>query len=112
MRLFEGTPFDRPPRCERCDELEEDCQCPPEKAPRTPPEKQIARVGSEKRKKGKFVPTVRDLVDEGDHLPELLTALKSACGAGGTLRDGVLELQGDRREQVSHLLRERGYRVR
>ena len=51
MRLFEGTPFDRPPTCERCGQLESNCTCPPLAPPRIPPEKQTARLSVEKRKK-------------------------------------------------------------
>lgn len=38
----------------------------------------------------------------------LARALKSACGAGGTVRDGALELQGDHRDKVEAALRARG----
>ena len=112
MRLFEGTPFDRPPRCERCDELEEDCRCEPEPPPRIPPEKQTARIGVEKRKRGKVVTVVRDLPEEGNDLPGLLTRLKSTCGAGGTLKDGVLEVQGDQLDTVRKALSDIGFRVK
>lgn len=112
MRLFAGTEFDRPPRCERCGELEEECQCPPAPPPRTPPEKQTARLAVEKRKKGKQVTVVRGLAPEGDHLPELLTKLKSACGAGGTVKEDVIEIQGRQIDRVREVLAQLGYRVR
>lgn len=112
MRLFQGTPFDRPPRCEQCGELEENCRCPPPAEPRTPPEKQTLRLALEKRKGNKLVTVIRGLADEGTHLPELLTRLKSACGAGGTLQAGVLEIQGDQRERMSTLLSGLGYRLK
>lgn len=110
MRLFEGTPFDRPPHCERCGLLEAECQCPPPPAPRTPPEQQTARLAIEKRKKGKMVTVIRGLVVD-DALPELLTTLKTACGAGGTLKDDELEIQGEHLERVRQKLRDLGYRV-
>ena len=112
MRLFEGTPFDRPPKCERCDELEEDCVCPPEPPPRIPPEKQTARLAVEKRKKGKLVTVLRGLPQEGNDLPELLSQLKSSCGAGGTLKDETLEIQGDHLDRFRELLQQIGYRVK
>lgn len=112
MRLFEGTPFDRPPRCERCGELESDCQCPPEAPVRVPPEKQTARLCVEKRKKGKTVTVIRGLTETDNDLPALLTRLQSACGAGGTLRDGVLEVQGKQLERVRDTLQSIGYRVK
>ena len=61
MRLFEGTPFDIPPTCERCKNPEAECDCPPEEPQRVwvEPHKQQAQVTVEKRKKGKIVTVVR-----------------------------------------------------
>ncbi|HAA67914.1 MAG: translation initiation factor [Pirellulales bacterium] len=112
MRLFEGTAWDRPPRCDRCDELEENCQCPPPGKTLTPPAKQTARLALEKRKRGKLVTTIRGLPPEENELPDLLTQLKDACGAGGTLKDDWIELQGDHRPRVRELLARIGYRIR
>ena len=112
MRLFEGTQWDRPPRCERCGELEEDCACPPPPRQLTPPAQQTARLAVEKRKRGKLVTVVRGLPAEENDLPALLARLKTACGAGGTLKEDLLEIQGDHQERVRALLIEIGYRVR
>lgn len=109
MRLFAGTKFDIPPRCDRCGALEEECQCPP---PRIPPESQIVRLVIEKRKKGKVVTALRGLSAVGNDLPDLLRQLKSACGAGGTIKDDVIELQGDHLKHASEILSAIGYRVR
>jgi translation initiation factor 1 len=114
MRLFEGTPWDRPPRCERCGALETDCRCPPPPpaAPvYKPPAQQRARVMVEKRAKGKLVTVVRGLAAADNDLPDLLTRLKTACGAGGTVKDDTLEIQGDHQRRVATLLAEIGYRV-
>ena len=114
MRLFEGTQFDRPPKCERCGELESVCRCPPAAPPppvRIAPEKQTAKVAVEKRKKGKQVTVVRGLRAAENDLPALLTRLKTSCGAGGTVKDDTLEIQGDHVERVRRELREIGYRV-
>ena len=112
MRLFEGTQWDRPPRCERCGELEENCTCPPPPKVLTPPERQTARLNVEKRKKGKVVTVVRGLPAEENDLPGLLGRLKAACGAGGTMKDDELEIQGDHLERLRGLLVDIGYRVR
>ncbi len=112
MRLFEGTPFDRPPRCVTCGELEEACVCPPPVKELTPPSKQTARIAVEKRKQGKLVTVVRGLPSNDNDLPALLTRLKSTCGAGGTLKDETLEIQGDHVDQVAKLLQGLGYKVR
>jgi translation initiation factor 1 len=112
MRLFEGTEFDRPPKCERCGELETDCQCPPEPAPKILPEKQTAKLAIEKRRKGKVVTVVRGLPEEGNDLQNLLTRLKSACGAGGSIQDGEIEIQGRQLERVRELLQKIGFKVK
>lgn len=111
MRLFEGTQWDRPPRCEQCGELEKDCCCPP--APQTliAPQTQTARVTVEKRSKGKLVTIVRGLSAEGNDLQSLLLRLKTACGAGGTLKGELLEIQGNHTDRIRELLAKIGYRV-
>lgn len=111
MRLFAGTPFDRPPKCDRCQLLESDCQCPQEKVPAKPPGKQTARIRLEKRTKGKSVTTIRDLDFAGDHLSSLLTKLKNHCGAGGTVDGDIIEVQGDHVSRIAEFLKKEGYRV-
>lgn len=110
MRLFEGTQFDLPPKCDRCGALESDCNCPPPEVQRTPPSKQTARLAIEKRRKGKQVTVVRDL-DVVD-LPDLLTILKNVCGAGGTIKDNAIEVQGKHLDRIRQTLEEIGYRIR
>ncbi len=112
MRLFEGTIFDRPPQCDVCNRLEEECICPPPEPVRVPPGKQTARLAIEKRKKGKRVTVVRGLKTEESDLPALLTRLKTACGAGGTLKDDEIEIQGDQLDRVRQTLSDMGYRVK
>ena len=111
-RLFAGTPFDRPPRCDTCGQLETECTCPPAAAPLLPPARQTARLAVEKRKKGKVVTVVRGLPVEGNDLPALLSQLKTACGAGGTLKEDVLEIQGNHLERIRDCLLEIGFKVK
>ena len=115
VRLFAGTPWDRPPTCERCGKLESECRCPPlplEPPPRVPPEKQTARVQVEHRKAGRTMTVVRGLAAADNDFAELLTKLKNACGAGGTIKDDTLEIQGAQLDRVQQTLRTLGYRVR
>jgi len=114
MRLFEGTQFDRPPTCDRCEKLESDCDCPPPEPEAIPPEKQTAKIQVEKRKKGKVVTVIRGLNEghPGNHLTDLLTRLKNACGAGGTIQESAIEIQGNHLERLKKLLKEIGYKVR
>jgi translation initiation factor 1 len=112
MRLFAGTELDRPPRCERCEKLESECECPPEPKPLLAPGKQTARLSKEKRKKGKMVTVIRGLDPDGNDLPSLLKRLKSTCGAGGTIQEESIELQGDQLDRVREELKKTGYKVK
>jgi translation initiation factor 1 len=91
--------------------LEADCVCPPPVVKITPPEKQTAKLAVEKRGKGKVVTVIRNLRDEEDHLPQLLKKIKSACGAGGTLKEGAIEIQGRQLDRVRDELAALGYRT-
>ena len=114
QRLFAGTPWDRPPTCERCGKPEAECACPPAAAPSTllPPGSQTARIRQEKRAKGKLVTVVSGLDAEANDLPGLAAQLKARCGAGGTVKDGLIELQGDQTTAAEATLQALGYRTR
>jgi translation initiation factor 1 len=58
------------------------------------------------------VTLVRGLAADEAELKALARALKAACGVGGAVRDGVIELQGEQREKIRPLLEARGYRVK
>ena len=60
---------------------------------------------------GKTVTVVTNFIGIG--LPEkeqLAKKMRNACGAGGTVKDGRIEIQGDRREVVAKILTEAGFR--
>lgn len=111
-RLFAGTTFDIPPRCDRCGELEQDCKCQPLPQQYLAPEKQTAKIRVDRRKAKRLVTVVWGLSDEESDLPSLLSQLKSACGSGGSLQGDQIELQGDHLERVKEQLCEIGYKVR
>ena len=48
----------------------------------------------------------------GAQLRELAGALKKMCGSGGTIKDGIIEIQGDHREALMLELQRRGYKVK
>ena len=114
QRLFAGTPWDRPPTCERCGRPEAECVCPPVvvEPVRLAPESQTARLRVEKRARGKVVTVVSGLEPDGNDLPALASTLKTRCGSGGTLKDGAIELQGDRLDAARDALRSLGYKTR
>ncbi len=61
---------------------------------------------------GKVVTVVGGLPANAAFLEELAAALKKACGTGGTVRPGAIELSGDVRERVRPLMAARGITVR
>ncbi len=113
-RLFAGTPWDRPPTCDRCGKLESECACPPPAAEsrRLPPASQTARLGLEKRARGKIVTVIGYLDPDGNDLPALAARLKATCGTGGTIKEGRIELQGDHIQAVDAALLALGYKTR
>jgi translation initiation factor 1 len=60
-------------------------------------------------RRGKAVTTVSDVPLDDAGLRELAGTLKKRCGVGGSVKDGVIELQGDHRDVVLETLRAAGY---
>ena len=61
---------------------------------------------------GKGVTLVTGLPVSGEALEELGKALRQACGSGGTVKDGTVEIQGDHREKVQAALSRKGISAR
>ncbi len=73
----------------------------------------IARVRREtKGRGGKTVTTISGLPLAGDALKELASALKRRCGTGGSLKDGVVEIQGEHVELLIDELLKRGFKAK
>ncbi len=67
---------------------------------------------TERRAKGKLVTVIAGLDPEANDLDELGARLKNACGAGGTVKDGRIELQGDHLQAAERALQAIGYKTR
>lgn len=75
--------------------------------------KQTIRVAIDrKRRAGKSVTVASGFALTAESLAKLATALKKKCGAGGTAKDGEIEIQGEHAEIVANELRKLGYRVK
>ncbi len=73
----------------------------------------VVRVGREtKGRKGKGVTVVTGVPLAGTALEQLATRLKKRCGSGGTVREGVIEVQGDHRDTLVAELGKLGLLVR
>ena len=61
---------------------------------------------------GKTVLTISGLTGSNEQLNALCSELKKKCACGGAVKDGVIEIQGDKREQVTAVLQQKGYQVK
>ncbi len=108
--LFDGTSLERPVTCEVCEHPLSQCACPrSESGAVLLPKDQPARVGIEKRRKGKTVTVITGLDPVASNLDAILAQLKSSCAAGGTINERGIEIQGDHREKVLSILQDLGY---
>lgn len=77
------------------------------------PVKTSVRVGRETHgRAGKGVTVITGLPLMPGQLEVLATQLKRRCGSGGTVRDSVIEIQGDHRDRLVAELRKLGYDAR
>lgn len=73
----------------------------------------VVRVSREsKGRGGKVVTLVKGLALDDVALHALCKQLKAACGSGGTVKDGVIEVQGDHCERVAQTLAAGGHAVK
>lgn len=71
------------------------------------------RVSREtKGRGGKSVTVVKGLALDPAALDKLGKQLRTACGSGGTVKDGVIEVQGDHCERIVELLKKQGHSVK
>ncbi|WP_312760467.1 stress response translation initiation inhibitor YciH [Pulveribacter sp.] len=73
----------------------------------------IVRVSREtKGRGGKAVTVIRGVLVDAAALEQMGKQLKATCGSGGTVKEGVIEVQGDHVERVMAALRAQGYQVK
>ena len=78
-----------------------------------PPNQQKIRIQATRSgRKGKTVTVITGWQHPSEKLAKILKQLKNKCGAGGTLKDNVIEIQGDRRKQLLELLTKEGYKAK
>ncbi len=73
---------------------------------------QVLRIRTESRRYDKPVTIVEGFDLPKSEIESLASDLKSAMGTGGTVDEGRIELQGDHRDRVPDMLRDRGFAVR
>ena len=97
--------------CPACRKPVAECVCSQNKP--MPASDGIVRVSREtKGRKGKGVTLIKGLVLDAAALAQLGKQIKTACGSGGTVKDGVVEIQGDHCERVVEMLKQQGWVVK
>jgi len=101
--------------CPTCQQPVSKCTCKKKKSKSQPNIKiaGIIRVQREvKGRKGKTVTTISGFQLDHDELKDLATHLKRRCGTGGSVKDGVILIQGDHRETLIAELKGRGFKAK
>ncbi len=104
--------------CSECGNPSKKCTCKKQRAknmvpPAGYPDDGTVRIRREvKGRGGKTVTTVFGVPLEGPALKLFAKTLKQRCGTGGTIKAGVIVIQGDHREALAKEIREQGYRVK
>ena len=93
--------------CPTCGLPKEICAC--EEIAR---EQQEIRITTAKRRYGKIVTIVEGINTSDINIDDLARQLKTKCAAGGTAKDGKIELQGDHKKKVEGVLQELGFPIK
>ncbi len=81
--------------------------------PNLPPNQQNLRIqASRKGRKGKTVTIISGFQSNQETLTGLLKELKNQCGAGGTLKDNEIEIQGEHKQKLLEILTKLGYKAK
>lgn len=100
--------------CPGCGEALEQCACSElQDQQRLDSLDGVVRIRRETAgRKGKGVTTISGVPVAEKQLKELSKKLKKLCGTGGSLKDGVIEIQGDHRDKLKLALEKEGFKVK
>lgn len=78
-----------------------------------PPQQQTAYLHRESGGRGgKVVSVVKNLILTEEDMKSLAKKLKQECGTGGTVKEGMIEIQGEHRQRMAEVLMKLGYKVK
>ena len=105
--------------CSRCGKPEGECRCREQKrmgdstAAMSAPRDGFVRLALDrKQRRGKAVTVISGVPGDLAQLTALAQQLRKLCGAGGSLKEGNIELQGDHRDKVEAKLTTLGYKIK
>ena len=102
--------------CFKCGRPIGKCTCKKKKASKKPlvyPNDGTVRIRREvKGRKGKTVTSIFGIPLDDKKLKQFAKALKRLCGTGGSVKDGIIVIQGDHREALLKEIKKQGYTVK
>jgi translation initiation factor 1 len=113
--LVYSTDRGRVNTCPTCGQPHKQCRCDQSLTQRTETKKSdgIVRIMRDRKHRGgKTVTVISGVPASNEAIAALAQQLKKLCGSGGTVKDGVIEIQGDHCEKVQAKLSEMGYKVK
>jgi translation initiation factor 1 len=85
----------------------------PRKVASLPPHQQTIYLHRDsKGRGGSSVTLLKNLTLSEEDMKQLAKRLKQLCGSGGTVKDNIIEIQGEHREKIAEELRKMGYKVK
>ncbi len=101
--------------CPKCGKPARSCACKGKqvKSQGTVKADGIIRIRREKKgRKGKTVTTISGFMEGKDDLKQISKGLKNKCGSGGSIKDGIIIIQGDHRQTIQNELKGQGFTVK
>lgn len=95
--------------CPRCSRPIAQCECASQRKQEIKGDGIIRVARETKGRAGKGVTLIRGLPLAESELKAMSTKMKQLCGTGGTVKDGVIEIQGDNRDKLLAWLQAQGY---
>ncbi len=113
-RLVYSTDGGRISTCPSCGKPYKQCRCDdPASTQGAKKSDGIVRIiRDSKHRGGKTVTIITGIPGNNEAIAALAQQLKKLCGSGGTVKEGVIEIQGDHRDKVQAKLTELGYKVK
>ncbi len=96
--------------CPGCDNPVNQCNCRKQTSPIGDGNVRVSR--ETKGRKGKAVTLIKGLAMDADTLASMGKKLKVMCGSGGTVKQGVIEIQGDHIERILDYLQKQGMKAK
>ncbi len=111
-RLVYSTDSGRVVTCPTCDQPYTHCQCGQPAQPMRKNDGIVRVMRDRKQRGGKTVTVINGVTGSDSELATLTQQLKKLCGSGGTLKEGVIEIQGDHCDKIIARLTSLGYKTK